>query len=107
VRVAALVDDHLDRSRLTPALPDITFGRDPAALPAADVVLVDLVGHGPALPALRAARPHARIVAFGPHVDADALAAAQAAGADLVLPRSRLFRDPGAAVAPGPGPVPA
>ena len=102
MRVAALVDDLLDRSRLSAALPDITFGRDAAALPVADVVLVDLAGHGDALPALRAARPQARIVAFGPHVDAEALAAAEAAGADVVLPRSRFFRDPGAAVAPGP-----
>jgi DNA-binding NarL/FixJ family response regulator len=102
MRVAALVDDLLDRSRLTAALPDITFARDPAGLPEVDVVIVDLVGHGDALATLRAVQPPARIVAFGPHVDADSLGAAEAAGADLVLPRSRFFRDPGAAVAPPP-----
>jgi DNA-binding NarL/FixJ family response regulator len=102
MRVAALVDDLLDRSRLTAALPDTTFVRDPAALPDVDVVIVDLVGHGDALESLRAAQPQVRIVAFGPHVDADALAAAGAAGADIVLPRSRFFRDPRAAVAPSP-----
>jgi hypothetical protein len=102
VRVAALVDDLLDRSRLSAALPDTTFVRDSARLPAVDVVVVDLARHGEALPALRAAHPTVRIVAFGPHVDAAALAAARAAGADLVVPRSRFFQDPGAAVAPGP-----
>ncbi len=40
-----------------------------------------------------------RIVCFGPHVDDEAAAAATAAGADVVMPRSRFFRDPAAAVA--------
>ena len=102
MRVAALVDDLLDRSRVTAALPDAAFARDPADLPDADVVIVDLARHGDALPALRAARPQARIVAFGPHVDGAELAAAEAAGADRVLARSRFFHDPAAAVAPGP-----
>ena len=42
--------------------------------------------------------PGARIVCFGPHVDDDAADAARAAGADVVLPRSRFFRDPAAAI---------
>lgn len=33
-----------------------------------------------------------RITAYGPHVDADAMTRARLLGADLVLPRSRLFR---------------
>ncbi len=102
MQVAALVDDLLDRSRVSAALPDTTFVRDPAQLPDVDVVVVDLARYLDALPAVRAARPDARIVAFGPHVDTEDLAAATAAGADLVLARSRFFHDPAAALAPRP-----
>ena len=102
MRVAALVDDLLDRSRLAAALPTTTFLADPGAAGPADVVVVDLVAHGGDLAPLRAARPEARIVAFGPHVDTEALVAARAAGADRVLARSAFFRDPAAAVAAGP-----
>jgi hypothetical protein len=48
---------------------------------------------------VRVVAPDARIVAFGPHVDDAGAEAATAAGADAVLPRSRFFRDPAAAVA--------
>jgi hypothetical protein len=34
------------------------------------------------------------VIAFGPHVDTEAAERATADGADLVLPRSRFFRDP-------------
>ncbi|HVS36620.1 MAG TPA: hypothetical protein VMS17_13745 [Gemmataceae bacterium] len=34
-----------------------------------------------------------RVVAYGPHVDADALRAAQAAGCDPVLPRSKFVEN--------------
>lgn len=37
--------------------------------------------------------PAARVVAFGPHVDADALSAAEAAGADRVMPRGAFVRE--------------
>jgi hypothetical protein len=40
------------------------------------------------------------VVAFGPHVDTELLDRATADGADVVLPRSRFFQDPAAAVAP-------
>jgi hypothetical protein len=100
VTVVALVDDLMDRSRLSGAVPGITFTRDPAGAADAAVVLVDLARHGDAVGALRAAAPAARIVAFAPHVDGDLLAAALTAGADLALPRSRLFRDPAAALRP-------
>jgi hypothetical protein len=49
--------------------------------------------------AVRDAVPAARIVCFGPHVDEEGSSAARAAGADVVLPRSRFFHDPGAAIA--------
>ena len=57
------------------------------------VVFVDLtagaVASAAALGRYRALLPDAHFVAFGPHVDADALAAARAAGCELVLPRSK------------------
>ena len=58
------------------------------------VVFVDLAAGAlvnvPALSAYRAqAGPGTMFIAFGSHVDTDALAAAKAAGCELVLPRSR------------------
>ncbi len=58
--------------------------------PAVRVALVDL-GLKPApgaIAALRAACPAAKIHCFGSHVDAEALRAARAAGADEALPNS-------------------
>ena len=93
--VVALVTDLMDRSRLTAAIPGIVCAGDPAAAADADVVIVDLVRFGAAIPAVRAATT-GTVVAFGPHVDDQAAAAARAAGADRVLPRSRFFRAPAA-----------
>ena len=58
------------------------------------LVLVDLTaGDLAAVPALMAFRklagPGTTFLAFGPHVDVDALAAATAAGCDPVMPRSK------------------
>jgi len=54
-----------------------------------DLTAGDLVGV-PALVAYRKlAGPGTTLLAFGPHVEADALAAAAAAGCDPVLPRSK------------------
>ena len=101
-RIVALVDDLMDRSRVSGAVPDVEFVRNPTAAAGARVVIVDLARHGGAVASLRAVAPDARIVAFGPHVDDASLDAATADGADVVLPRSRFFRDPASAVAPGP-----
>jgi hypothetical protein len=106
VRVAALVDDLLDRSKLAAAVPATTFLREPSAVGPVDVVVVDLATHSGDVVALRAHQPEARIVAYGRHTDTDALAAARADGADRVLARSAFFRDPAAAVAAGPEAVP-
>ena len=100
MRVAALVDDLLDRSRITAALPDVAMCRDRAAVGEADVIVVDLARHAGDVAPLRAAWPGARIVAYGAHVDDATLAAARDDGADVVLARSRFFHDPAAAVAP-------
>ena len=98
MKVVALTSDLMDRSRITAAITGVSFARDPAECAGAEVVIVDLARFGSAVAALRDALPEARIVAFGPHVDEDAASDARAAGADVVWPRSRFFRDPEAAL---------
>jgi len=66
----------------------------------ADVVIIDLARGPQLVPEIRAEMPGVRIVCFGPHVDDEAADAARAAGADVVMPRSRFFRDPAAAIVP-------
>lgn len=70
----------------------------PASLePDCRLVLVDLAETGidPAavIPQVRSTAPAARIVAFGPHVQHATLAAAEAAGCDLVLSRGQFHRE--------------
>jgi hypothetical protein len=98
VTVVALVGDLMDRSKLTAAIPDVSFARDAGGCRGASVVIVDLARNGDAIATVRDLAPEARIVGFGPHVDGDGAERARAAGADLVLPRSRFFRDPLAAI---------
>ena len=98
MRVVALVDDLMDRSKVSSAFPDAQFARDAVAAGGADVVIVDLARHGDTVGALRAAAPRARLVAFGPHVDDAALDRARSDGADAVVARSVFFRDPAAVV---------
>jgi DNA-binding NarL/FixJ family response regulator len=94
VRVCALVTDLMDRSRISAAIPEATFVLDGTA----DVVIVDISTSLQMVAEIRAETPGIRIVGYGPHVDDDAAEAARAAGADVVMPRSRFFRDPAAAV---------
>jgi DNA-binding NarL/FixJ family response regulator len=96
--VCAWVPDLMDRSRVSAALPDVSFVRDAARCASADCVVIDLGVGAQAVAAVRAVAPNARIVCFGPHVDTELADAAHAAGADEVMPRSRFFRDPAAAV---------
>lgn len=98
MRVVALVDDLMDRSRVSSAVPGVEMISDPAAASGADRVVVDLAGHADAIGAVRGAAPGAWIIAYGRHDDTAALAAARAAGADVVMPRSRFFRDPASAI---------
>jgi hypothetical protein len=93
--VVALVSDLMDRSKLSGAIPGVVFSLSDNA----DVVIIDLARGADRVSQVRASHPDARIVCFGPHVDDDAMAAAKTAGADVVLPRSRFFRDPNAAIA--------
>jgi DNA-binding NarL/FixJ family response regulator len=96
VRVCALVSDLMDRSKISAAIPDVSFVLDATAA----VVIIDISRSGPQLVAeIRAETPGVRIVCYGPHVDDEAASAAVSAGADVVLARSRFFRDPAAAVA--------
>jgi hypothetical protein len=92
--VAATTTDLMDRSRIGAAIPGVVFGLDNAV----DVVIVDLARGAEQVAEVRAAMPAARVVCYGPHVDDEAAAAARAAGADVVMARSRFFRDPAAAV---------
>jgi hypothetical protein len=96
--VVALCVDLMDRSKITAAHPDAVLVRTAAALADRlaggefDHVVVDL-SRGDALDAIARASTHpgVRIVAYGSHVDDERLAAARAAGAHEVLPRSRFF----------------
>lgn len=99
MKIVAITSDLMDRSRLSTALGDVTFAREATACAGADAVVIDLARDAALVAAVRAVAPGARIVAFGPHVDADLLAQATRDGADVVLPRSRFFQDPVAALA--------
>lgn len=91
-RVVAYVPDLMDRSRLA-GVDGLVFVRTPADLAGASVgaelVVVDLARPG-VLEAL-AELGGVRTIGFGSHVDRDLLAAAEAAGCQEVLPRSRFF----------------
>ena len=87
----------MDRSRLTNALPGVSF----TLAPDADVVIVDLGRGVDQVTSVRASHPDAHIVAYGPHVDDESMDAARAAGADVVVARSRFFRDPAQIVGQG------
>ena len=96
--VVALVDDLMDRSRLTAAVGQVRFTRDPADTTGADAVVVDLVRHASDVAVVRAGAPDARLIAFGPHVDVEGAERARQDGADVVVARSAFFRDPAAVV---------
>lgn len=46
-----------------------------------------------AIPHLKSQFPNARVIAFGPHVDVQRLADAEACGADEVMTRGQFYRD--------------
>jgi len=92
--VVALIADLMDRSRLI-AEPGVEVRFvEPAGIGdagGADLIVVDLGGRGH-LDALAHCPAGVPVVAFGPHVDRELLAAAEAAGCDRVLPRSKFFQ---------------
>ncbi len=80
--------------RLAPRLADIAPAHAACGFLAPSVALVDMTSLGAdtaaAIQELRGlGGASLRIIAFGSHVDAEAFAAADAAGADLCLPRSK------------------
>jgi hypothetical protein len=97
VRIVAIAPDMMDRSRLSAAVARIEFATAADACAGADIVLVDIGRRAADVAKVRAVTATARIVAFGPHVDDAGFEAARRDGADVVVPRSRFFRDiPGA-----------
>ncbi len=86
MRVALVSRDLMDRSRITSAVQ--ASGGTLVAPEEADVVLADLRQVTP--DQIRSWASTSRVIAFGPHVDTGALAAAEEAGAEA-LPRSRFF----------------
>ena len=90
-RLVVLTTNLMDASRVQSAVPDAAVAHSlaDAALAGADVILLDLTtGFDPA-DVVTLGPP---VVAYGPHVDGDALDAAVAAGCREALPRSRVFR---------------
>lgn len=97
----AFVSDLLFESKLTATAAavgvDCRCVRDAAAaeplVAGASGFLVDMTldaaDIGELIRTLKAARPEATVIAFFPHVRTDLKQAAQAAGADRVLPRSK------------------
>lgn len=71
---------------------DLSAGPAPEALPGGvDLALVDLEAGPVALELVRTARAAGvKVLAFGPHVDTELRQAAEAAGADRVVTKSRL-----------------
>ena len=94
MRVCALVSDLMDRSKISSAIPDVNFSLDGTA----EVVVIDISRSAQVVAEIRAEMPGVRIVCYGPHVDDETADAARTAGADAVMPRSRFFRDPAAAI---------
>lgn len=104
--VVMLTSNLMDRSRIegiatahglvlepvsTAAGLEQSLGRSPVQ------VLIDLA-HPEAEQAISAAAAY-RVVAFGPHVDADAMARARMLGADQVMSRSAFFRQSDSVIA--------
>jgi DNA-binding NarL/FixJ family response regulator len=96
-RVVAFIPDLLFGSNVVGALQaaghEVTLTPTPAA--DGDVLVVDLTADVPQR--IEAARkvlgPNIKTLAFYSHVESDVRAAAQDAGFDLVVPRSRMARE--------------
>ena len=86
-----LTTNLMDASRVRSAVPDAAVARSLAddALAGADVILLDLTSGIDPAEVVALGPP---VVAYGPHVDRDALDAALAAGCREALPRSRVFQ---------------
>lgn len=106
-RLVALVADLMFAARVRGAAPHAAVAQSLAALlkaagPATGLVLVDLQARDSvqAIEQVRERAPSAQVIAFGPHVEKDALAAAHSAGADRVMARGAFVRELADLVAP-------
>jgi DNA-binding NarL/FixJ family response regulator len=104
--MVALVADLMFAARIRGAAPTAAVAQSLEALMKAAgrgtaLVLVDLQARDAvaAIEQVRERAPSARVVAFGPHVAEEALAAARSAGADRVMPRGAFVRELSAMVA--------
>ena len=94
-RVVALVPDLMLASRVEATLAgaghDVTLGADPGSSPVgeADLIVVDVNE----VDAAAVARRGVPVLGFYQHTDPQTRARAEAAGVDLVVPRSRLARE--------------
>ena len=86
-----LTRDLMDASRFKAALPGVVTARSLAALEMADATLV-LLDLALGLDVAEVVALGVPVVAYGAHVEPDALAAALAAGCVDALPRSKVFR---------------
>lgn len=97
LRAGLLTRNLIDRSKLEAGLEQSGWDAQqltgPRLPPSLDGVLVDLE-HPAALPVIaEASSRRLPCLAYGPHVNTEALEAARQAGADEALPRSKFFRD--------------
>ena len=97
-RVTALVPDLLFGSKVKAMLEaeghEVTMlGRCDAPIDGADVVVVDLACGEFEAEAVRELTGGAKTLAFYSHVDVEMRRRAEAAGYDLVVPRSRMTRE--------------
>ncbi len=89
--LVVITRDLMDRSRIQAEVPEAVMVRsiDAPELIDADVILLDLASRiDPAV--VVAIGP--KVIAYGAHVDTDALDGAMAAGCTDALPRSKVFR---------------
>jgi hypothetical protein len=95
-RVVAFIPDLLFGSNVVGALQaaghEVKLVSDPGDVGDADVLIVDLTADASERIAQVGSVP-VRTLAFYSHVEVDVRAAAEAAGFDLVVPRSRMARE--------------
>jgi hypothetical protein len=89
--VLVLTRDLMDGSRFRSSVPDLTTSRtaDPERITEATLVIVDLSAGFDLVEIVAVGVP---VIAYGAHVDTDALDRALAAGCIEAVPRSRIVR---------------
>lgn len=90
-KLVILTKNLMDASRVQAAMPDSAVARSLTddILTSADLILLDLSS---GITPVEVVAIGPTVVAYGPHVDTEALAGALAAGCREALPRSRVFQ---------------